>query len=85
MKLFQCVAYPVKLTVLIITALMITPFKGFCGKLFDAGVHFTIASPRGEFRDNVDRNGFGASGFSVYRLGSSPLNWFGIRIYRIWS
>jgi len=39
----------------------------------DAGLHFTIASPSGEFRDSVDRNGYGVSGYGAYTVGKSPL------------
>ena len=39
----------------------------------DAGLHFTIATPRGEFKDSIDRNGYGISGYGVVRAGKSPL------------
>jgi len=39
----------------------------------DAGLHFTIASPSGEFRDSVDRNGYGVSGYGAFTVGRSPL------------
>ncbi len=60
-----------KLLVLIITALLVIPQKGFCSGFFDVGAGFDVASPQGKFRDNIDRNGFGFSGHGLIK--PSPL------------
>jgi hypothetical protein len=41
---------------------------------FQAGLDFTTAIPQGEFKDNVDSNGFGIGGNFMVRLGSLPLS-----------
>jgi len=55
-----------KLHVLIIPVLLVIPQNGLCLGLFDVGVSFDVASPRGEFKDNVDRNGYGFSGTGLF-------------------
>jgi hypothetical protein len=40
---------------------------------FQAGVDFIAVAPRGEFKQNVGNNGYGAGGNFLVRLGSSPL------------
>lgn len=40
---------------------------------FQAGVDFITVVPRGEFKENVGNNGYGAGGNFLVRLGSSPL------------
>ena len=39
-------------------------------QMFDLGLHFNVASPQGEFRDNVDRNGYGISIEGLFKPGS---------------
>ena len=57
---------------IILTSLMISN-EVICEKLGNFGVHFTVASPQGEFRDNVDRNGYGISGNGMIRMGLLPM------------
>jgi hypothetical protein len=40
---------------------------------FQAGIDFTTVFPRGEFRQNVDNNGYGISGQFLIALGKLPL------------
>jgi opacity protein-like surface antigen len=40
---------------------------------FQAGLDFITVVPRGEFKENVGNNGYGAGGNFLVRLGSSPL------------
>lgn len=40
---------------------------------FQAGIDFTTVFPVGEFRDNVDNNGYGVGGQFLYGLGKSPV------------
>jgi len=44
---------------------------------FQADIDFVIGSPKGEFRDNLDRNGYGLSLGGLFKPGVSPLG-FGI-------
>jgi hypothetical protein len=48
--------------------------RGYSGERFQAGVHFALGMPQGEFQTNVDRAGFGGSGFFVYRFKGSPFS-----------
>ena len=66
MNVFHRVCHLAKLHVLIISALLIIPQKGLCLGLFDIGASFNVASPQGEFKDNVDRNGYGISGIALF-------------------
>lgn len=40
---------------------------------FQAGIDFTTVFPRGEFRQNIDTNGYGVGGQFLIRLGDTPL------------
>jgi opacity protein-like surface antigen len=40
---------------------------------FQAGVDFIAVVPRGEFKENIGNNGYGAGGSFLVRLGPSPL------------
>src|SRR5262245_60011096 len=40
---------------------------------FQAGIDFVTLFPRGEFRDNVDNNGYGLGGTFLVRLWKSPI------------
>ena len=62
-----------KVYVLIILTSLMIPNEVMCEKLGNFGVHFTVASPQGEFRDNVDRNGYGISGNGMIRMGLLPM------------
>ncbi|HUT63496.1 MAG TPA: hypothetical protein VMZ04_06020 [Anaerolineae bacterium] len=62
-----------KVYVLIILTSLMIPNEVICEKLGNFGVHFTVASPQGEFRDNVDRNGYGISGNGMIRMGLLPM------------
>ncbi|MBN1290257.1 MAG: hypothetical protein JXB48_00335 [Candidatus Latescibacteria bacterium] len=42
-------------------ALLLKPSEYVFAQMFDAGLHFNVASPQGKFKDNVDRNGYGIS------------------------
>lgn len=66
MNIVYRVCHLIKLHVLIISALLVIPQKGLCLGLFDVGASFDVASPLGEFKDNVDRNGFGFSGMCLF-------------------
>jgi opacity protein-like surface antigen len=50
---------------------------GHCAALraqeLQAGVDFIAVAPRGEFKENVGNNGYGAGGSFLVRLGSGPL------------
>jgi hypothetical protein len=39
---------------------------------YQAGGYFTTVIPHGEFNENVTNNGYGAGGYFLVRLGSSP-------------
>ena len=65
--------------ILIIAILIIIPGKGHCRGIFDGGIGLGVASPQGEFRDNVDRNGFNFSGCGLFRPGLVPLK-FGLEL-----
>ena len=62
-----------KVYVLIILTSLMIPNEVICEKLGNFGVHFTVASPQGEFRDNVDRNGYGISGNGMIGMGLLPM------------
>ncbi len=40
---------------------------------YQAGIDFTTVFPVGEFRDNVDNNGYGVGGQFLFGLGKSPV------------
>ena len=40
---------------------------------FQVGIDFTTVIPRGEFKQNIENNGYGASGNFLVALGRSPL------------
>ena len=79
MKSAYCSYHLKKLHILIISILLIAPDTGYCLGMFDAGVSIGIAAPQGEFRDNVDRNGFSFSGSGLFRPGLVPVK-FGIEL-----
>ena len=66
MNVFHRVCYLTKLHLLVIPLLLVIPKKGLCLGLFDIGASFNVASPQGEFKDNVDRNGYGFSGTGLF-------------------
>ena len=68
-----------KIHILIIGILLIAPDTGYCLGMFDTGISIGIAAPQGEFRDNVDRNGFSFSGSALIRPGLVPVK-FGIEL-----
>ncbi|MFQ5631598.1 MAG: outer membrane beta-barrel protein [bacterium] len=39
---------------------------------YSAGVNFLVGVPKGEFRDNIDNQGFGLGGHVGYHFGQSP-------------
>ena len=79
MKSVYCSYHLKKIHILIISILLIAPDTGRCQEMFDAGVSIGIAAPQGEFRDNVDRNGFSFSGSGLIRPGLVPVK-FGIEL-----
>jgi len=51
---------------------------------FQAGGSFTVVSPRGAFRENVDNLGYGLTGFFAWRIPESPVLLgasFGFNVY----
>jgi len=79
LKPAYCSYHLKKFHILIISILLIAPDTGHCLGIFDGGVSLGIASPQGEFRDNVDRNGFSFSGSGLFRPGLVPVK-FGIEL-----
>jgi opacity protein-like surface antigen len=59
--------------IIIIAALVISPQTGLCGMLFDGVVNLNIASPVGEYKDKVDKTGFGISGAGLFKIGLLPV------------
>jgi hypothetical protein len=53
--------------------LMIPSLYGGTGEKFQAGLNFTLGFPQSGFKDNIDRLGYGGSGYFLYRLPQSPL------------
>jgi hypothetical protein len=53
------------LSALILTALIFLPGKTFSDDIFNAGLSFDIVTPQNEFKDNLDRNGYGGSGYAL--------------------
>ena len=47
--------------------------SGWAGERFQAGLTFSMGFPQSDFRDNIDRLGYGASGTFLYRLPESPI------------
>ncbi len=43
-------------------------------EMFNAGGNFVIATPQGEFKDNVDNVGLGLSGYFMFHIPNSPLS-----------
>jgi hypothetical protein len=59
--------------VLILTVFSIS-LLGYAEERFQAGLHFNLGIPQGEFKQNVDRAGLGGSGFFAYRFKDSPFS-----------
>lgn len=57
-------------TIIGIAALSAAPVHA---QTFQAGLDFTTVIPRGEFKDNIEDNGYGLGGHFLVRLGRSPL------------
>lgn len=47
---------------------------GYAQTRFQAGVNFTLGFPLGDFKNNVDRIGFGCSGQFLYNFNQSPVS-----------
>ena len=59
---------------LVLLGLMLCPGSfGWAGERFQAGLTFNIGFPQSDFKNNIDRLGFGASGTFLYRLPESPI------------
>ena len=46
-------------------------------RMFDLGISFDVAAPQDEFRNTVDRNGYGLSVEGLYKPGDMPVK-FGL-------
>ena len=55
------------LVILLITA------TGYSEEKFQAGINFALGFPQNEFKENVDRAGFGLSGYFLFKLPQTPL------------
>lgn len=55
------------LIILLITA------TGYSEEKFQAGINFTLGFPQNDFKQNVDRAGFGLSGYFLFNLPQTPL------------
>ncbi|MFC1651177.1 hypothetical protein ACFL2X_06360 [Candidatus Latescibacterota bacterium] len=53
--------------VLIFTALILLPQSGFTSDRFSAGLNFDTFTPKGELKDNLNRNGYGISGMGLVK------------------
>ncbi|MFC1552185.1 hypothetical protein ACFL6P_06410 [Candidatus Latescibacterota bacterium] len=53
------------LCTLLITALILLPQDIFSNDIFNAGLSFDIVTPQNDFKDNLDRNGYGGSGYAL--------------------
>jgi len=73
--LYRTIRIQLKTSCLIVTsftALWIGGATNVRAQSFQAGGYFTTVSPHGEFNENVTNNGYGAGGYFLVRLGSSP-------------
>ena len=70
-------AYGTSLFLLIIAAFLVLTQPALGQSNFQGGLNFMAGFPQGEFKDNVDENGFGIGGEILYSPSTSP---FGIGI-----
>ena len=47
---------------------------GYSEEKFQASINFTLGFPQNEFKENVDRAGFGVSGSFLFNLPQTPLS-----------
>jgi hypothetical protein len=47
---------------------------GYSEEKFQASINFTIGFPQNEFKENIDRAGFGLSGCFLFKLPQTPLS-----------
>jgi opacity protein-like surface antigen len=65
---------PAKMARLMVSALLLLAFHTRSeAQSFQAGIDFTTVFPRGEFKQNIDNNGYGVGGQFLFRLGGTPL------------
>ena len=62
-----------KIVIVATILLTLVASPGFSQSRFQAGGSFSIAQPQNEFKDNVDKLGFGAKGFFLYNVPNSPI------------
>ncbi|MGB2697155.1 MAG: outer membrane beta-barrel protein [Candidatus Zixiibacteriota bacterium] len=70
-------AFGVSLLLCILSALFVLPQPALAKTNFQGGLSFMAGFPQGEFKDNVDQNGFGIGGEFLYSPSTTP---FGIGI-----
>ncbi len=64
MKVSNGILYALRSTnyiVILFTALILLPKDIYSDDIFNAGISFDVVTPKGEFKDNLDRNGYGGS------------------------
>ena len=66
-------AHLVALCLIIVAAFLLTAQPILAQTNFQGGLNFIAGFPQGEFKDNVDENGFGIAGEFLYSPSTSPL------------
>jgi len=61
------------LPVILVTFLSLTAGTSLADDRFQAGLNFNMGIPQAEFKDNLERWGYGGEGYFLYRLPESPV------------
>lgn len=56
----------------LVAAFLLSAGRGLAYDRFQAGINFSMAFPQADFKDNIDRLGYGGSGYILYHLPESP-------------
>ncbi|MDZ7339740.1 MAG: hypothetical protein ONB27_00180 [candidate division KSB1 bacterium] len=64
---------PIKWIIMSLLMLVMTESLVLAQSPFQAGVHFAMGFPQGEFANNVNNNGYGLSGHFGYQFPGTPL------------
>lgn len=56
----------------LVAVLLLSAGTGLADERFQAGMNFSMGFPLADFKDNIDRLGFGGSGYFLYHLPESP-------------
>jgi hypothetical protein len=69
---WRCFMKMLRFVAAVILAFLSMGLQGFSDERFQASAEFTLGIPQAEFKQNIDRVGFGSSGFFAYKFKNSP-------------